>query len=1493
MSGSPPPADPADAAPPRGGKARTRRFAAGVLAIAMAVPSTFAGIAVLLALAAGVLLRTPDGRETVARAVERLASVPGDMDVRLGTIGPGLPTRLELDRLVLSDQAGPWLEAGGLVFAWRPAALLRGRLHITDVGLDSLSVARLPAPDAEAPAPDTEAGFHLPDLPVAITVDRLHLDDVRLDAAVAGQPLHLGLEGRLGAAAAGGRLETSLAVERRDGGSGGLRLQAGFDPASRGLGVEAAFDEPEGGLVTGLLGLADRPALSLSLSGDGPVDDWRGTFTAAADGVARISADLSLRAGDALRLETTGRAAIEANPVPALRPALADGVRFEAALRRSADDTLSVDALSLDADGLRLVADARLDPDGKTVAAAAELTIEERALATGSLGPARFSAGRVQVTAKGPLDAPVVDAQATIDAIAAPEASAKQLELQVHATPGAPQTAAGPPGITATGRFSGLHVQSPPLAAALGPSPTLALQADFDQQRSLLTLRELTLDGRAVRLAGNGTFGLESGALAAQADLVLPDLQPIGTAAGLRASGEVRLAAKVEGNLQPPALQGSVGVRTSRLVSGIAAADALLGPEPLLDSALAYSEARGAEVQSLRLAARHVRAEGRAALSADAARLDSQIRVEVPSLAPLSAPLGTALRGSAVVDATASGNPADPSAVVTARLSDVVAGTTRIERARAELRATTLGSRPAGRLDAEAVSADLGPLSANVAFVLEQGRMLRLDPIAARAAGVRVTGDVRADLQTNTATGRLNARSEAPQTGVRVGEMAVTGPLQLDVRLIPVGPRQMVTADLRAGPLALLQSAAEQARIGSLSGEATVTNALASPEITATIEAKDLAFSGRHLQRIQASADGTPARLRVGVAASGRGASPDRIEAGAILSAEGGATRIELDRLQGRLAGLPLALQQPARFTSSAAGRLELRDLAVTLGDGRIEAGGRLGPGETSADLQVTALPVRLAKLFAPSAPAGGTADLTAALRSERADTVGDVTMRLNDVAVTTTPTGEATVDADLTLRLADRRLALQGSVAGPQGSTASVSGQLPVRLPAGQPQPLIDRDAPMDGRLQVAADIGKLGRLLALDDQRIEGRIDGDFTIAGSLANPDLQGGLTLAEGLYENFVSGTLLSGLAARVEPTGPRTIAVKVTGNDGGSGRIGVDGTVGVDDAGQPRADITVTADQATLVRRDDVTATTNAEITYSTTLEPPRLAGRIETTEVVVRLVNRLPPSVVELPVIEIGRPETAPSGAARVAAAVAIAIGLEVAMPHRVFVRGRGLESEWEGALSVGGTTAKPRVSGSIGLIRGTFSFAGKRFDLQRGSITFTGGQPIDPIIDAFAEYRASTITAQIHLGGLASKPEITVTSQPPLPESEVLAQVLFGKSSAKLGPVEAVQLAAAVEALARGESTSENAFDFVRTLLGLDTLAVQPSSSGEGSSVAVGRYVGDRVYIGAQQGIEDGSQTGSVEIEIAPGISIESEIGQSTTSGTQGALGLKWKWDY
>lgn len=1472
---------------------RIGRILAVLAAAGLAVGVAFVGMCVLIALLGVGLVQTPGGRDVLARGIERLLSGPGGSGVHIGSIAAGLPARLEIDRIEVADTSGTWLTLDHLLFSWEPAALLFGRLHVGELSAQRVAVLRLPlAGDEPASAGPASGPPRLPRPPIGIRVDRIDIGELALAQAVFGRPMRLGIDGRLAAENPGvenGAIRTALSMVPLDGDGGAVLFDASLDPATNVLEVEASIDEPAGGVIGGLLGLPHGTPLAVRLAGHGPLDTWEGQLQASAGGIGRAALRLSLLWTDEIRLETAGRLDVESTLLPQLAPALASGLQVQAAVRQASDGALAVDTVEVAGEGVRLTGNGVVDADD-ALAFAGELKVEERAIAAGTLGPLRFSAAAVQAVAAGTAQAPTLRANGTVADLVAAGARARKLDFQ--ATAAFAPNAGGAEGgsIDVSGVLDGLHLEDAPLRAALGDSPRFSLAAGLDAAKTRLTLRSLTLDGQAMRLTGSGSLGLEDQRFAARADLAFDDLNAIAKSAGSALSGGAGLTATLEGSLQPPAFTGRLNAGFTRLATGIAAVDALLGPEPRLDAPFSWAQQSGLDMPALRLDARHIAGEGRGGLNADASALEGWLRLTAPALAPLSAAAGKEVSGRAVLTAEVSGNPADPQASLLLRLQDAGIGATKIVEATGELRAAALVTRPNGRLTLEGAS-DLGPLSASANFALEDGRWLRLDRISARGLGVALDGGVQADLAGPVATGALHAASEAPQAGVRLADTTLRGPLNLDVRLSSEETRQLVSVSLRGGPLSLAQGGEEQLSIGALGGNATVGNVFADPQLTATIEARDL-LGPVKVSNARVTADGTPARMRVSLAGEGRGDAPSKLEAGADVSSVGDTVRVDIDRLTGRLAGEAVLLSHPMRVIS-APGRLELSGLALGVGSGSFTADARLAPGETAAALRAESLPLRMMRVLSPAAPAHGTLQAELALRTEQAETVGSGRIGLRQVAFDDKGLADAHVDADLDLRLGGGMLQADAAVAGPQGSRLTLAGQLPARLPAGGTKPVVDRAAPIAGRLGIDADLARLSRLLAMDDQRIEGRLVGDLAIGGSLASPNWQGEVNLTDGLYENFVSGTLLNRITGRIEPRDSRSLALYLDGSDGEQGRITVEGEAALDAEGKLRTEVALRADDATLVRRDDVTASLNAQVTYSADGPPAKLAGRIESREIIVRLVDRLPPSVVDLPVTEIGRPRAYRPQPAETVASLALGLDIAVSMPRRVFVRGRGLETEWAGALTVTGTSAAPRVSGEVALVRGTFSFAGKRFTLQRGTVAFTGGKKIDPLINATAEYRSSDITAFITLTGLASDPEIAITSQPPLPESEVLAQVLFGKSSAKLGPVEAVQLAAALEALTRGENTGENALDFVRTLLGLDTLAVQPSRSGEGSSVAVGSYIGDRVYIGAEQGVSDGSQAGTLEIEIAPGISIESEIGQATGSGTQGALGLKWKWDY
>jgi translocation and assembly module TamB len=179
---------------------------------------------------------------------------------------------------------------------------------------------------------------------------------------------------------------------------------------------------------------------------------------------------------------------------------------------------------------------------------------------------------------------------------------------------------------------------------------------------------------------------------------------------------------------------------------------------------------------------------------------------------------------------------------------------------------------------------------------------------------------------------------------------------------------------------------------------------------------------------------------------------------------------------------------------------------------------------------------------------------------------------------------------------------------------------------------------------------------------------------------------------------------------------------------------------------------------------------------------------------------------------------------------------------------------------------------------------------LKSGKINFQGNQPIAPRIDVVAEHQSDGLTVTARAQGPASRPSITLSSVPSLPEEEIVSRVLFGKSRASLSALEAAQLALAVGELTGATGGGPGVLDFARGVLGVDVLRVESGGAAEkGAAVEAGSYVSEDVYIGLKKGLTDNTGAVSVEVEVTPNISLRSETGVTGEND----VGVEFNWDY
>src|SRR5690606_8243753 len=90
---------------------------------------------------------------------------------------------------------------------------------------------------------------------------------------------------------------------------------------------------------------------------------------------------------------------------------------------------------------------------------------------------------------------------------------------------------------------------------------------------------------------------------------------------------------------------------------------------------------------------------------------------------------------------------------------------------------------------------------------------------------------------------------------------------------------------------------------------------------------------------------------------------------------------------------------------------------------------------------------------------------------------------------------------------------------------------------------------------------------------------------------------------------------------------------------------------------------------------------------------------------------------------------------------------------------------------------APPEFTGEVSTVRGTYTFQGRRFTIERdGRIRFAGTDEIDPLLDIRASRVISGVETMIRVQGTLRQPELSFSSNPPLDQADILSLIVFNQ---------------------------------------------------------------------------------------------------------------------
>lgn len=615
--------------------------------------------------------------------------------------------------------------------------------------------------------------------------------------------------------------------------------------------------------------------------------------------------------------------------------------------------------------------------------------------------------------------------------------------------------------------------------------------------------------------------------------------------------------------------------------------------------------------------------------------------------------------------------------------------------------------------------------------------------------------------------------------------------------------------------------------------------------------------------------DRLPFTLKVDIG----GTTPVSFDGSGVYSRSGPSQTVVLEG-NGRVREIAFNTRNPAVIALSGDGHIARLDLGI---------GGGVLLGELRQDSRAAIIEANLTSVDLGSLVQDmrGRVSGRLSLRGAGDDLSGSANVTLEDIHSIDAPGGIA-VDGSVNALLVNDTLRIRANAVDGDAVRAMADLTLPVEASAAPFRLAIIRTRDMSGEVSIQGQIQPIWDLLAGGERSLSGQIDARATIAGSIAEPRLNGRLDMQQGSFRDSATGVRLDNvfLASRFDDT--TGLVERFSAADGAGGSISGNGRIGLKQGSGSSFQLLL--NRFRIIDNDIAEARASGLLTVTRGTEGNiTLGGEMDIDEARIEANPPGSTGIVRMDVIEINRPggdvPEADQNPQR-----GLQIGLDIALRSPggdVRVIGRGLNVEMDVDARVTGTIARPTLSGTARVVRGDYDFAGKRFVFDpRGTVTLST-HPEQIRLNLTAVRDDAALSASIRVTGTAARPEIVLTSTPALPQDEILSQVLFGRSASQLSPFEAAQLAAGVAALAGG-----GGFDVIgnlRELAGLDRLSFGAEASS--LTVAGGRYITDDVYLEIIGGGENGAAV-NVEWQVRRNLTVSSKFGGQG----EASLSIRWR---
>jgi autotransporter translocation and assembly factor TamB len=369
----------------------------------------------------------------------------------------------------------------------------------------------------------------------------------------------------------------------------------------------------------------------------------------------------------------------------------------------------------------------------------------------------------------------------------------------------------------------------------------------------------------------------------------------------------------------------------------------------------------------------------------------------------------------------------------------------------------------------------------------------------------------------------------------------------------------------------------------------------------------------------------------------------------------------------------------------------------------------------------------------------------------------------------------------ELSVQTAQNRLTASGKLQQPRIQPLEITASMPFDVPKIVQARGFSDDTPITAKARLPRSSVNFVRQFVPDLQQLDGDLGLDVDVSGTFGHPVLSGAGDMTVNVAR-FTNATLptLRGFNVRFTFR-DNALTLERFGGDLAGGPFNMSGRVTFVKLTEPILDLQMRAQSVLVARNDTLTARADGDVKVTGPLAAATVSGSVALTN--TRFLKNIDLIPIGLP----GRP--APQPPAERPEFFSLPgppfrdwkFDVAIKTKDPVLIRGNLATGEATTDLKLTGTGLKPGLQGVVHMegVEATLPFS--RLDVSRGSLTFNPNDSTNPTIDLQGTSVIRDYTVRVYVYGTLLSPQAIFTSEPPLPQEEIISLIATGTTRREL----------------------------------------------------------------------------------------------------------------